>query len=73
MHVYLGVNSDVVEGSLLLGAFTAALALAKEAILVCTVLVEACGGLGLVALTALLLHDRGLCHLHSTLALTLDS
>ena len=73
MPIYLGINSDVVEGSLLLGPFTATLALAKKAILVCAVLVEACGGLGLVALTTLFFHHRRLCHLHSVWALAISS
>ena len=63
MQKHLGVHSDLVEGSVLLGALTAALALAEEAILVGAVLVEARGWLGLAALTALLLYHCGLCYL----------
>ena len=63
MQKYLGVHSDLIESSVLLGAFTAALALAEEAILVGAVLIEARGWLGLAALTTLLLYHCGLCDL----------
>ena len=62
---YLAVYSDLGESTLLLGAFTAQLALAKQAILVGAVLVEVGGGLVLPTLTALLLPNRRLCHLHN--------
>jgi len=62
---YLAVYSDLGESTLLLGAFTAQLALAEQAILVGAVLVEVGGGLVLPTLTALLLPNRRLCHLHN--------
>lgn len=66
MQKHLGVHSDLIESSVLLGAFTAALALAKKAILVGAVLVEARGWLGLAALTTLLLYHCGLCDLQQS-------
>lgn len=39
--MYLGINSDIIQSSLFLGAFTAALAFAKEPVLVGAVFVEA--------------------------------
>ena len=62
-RTYLGINSDLVEGPLLLSALTAALALAKQPILVGAVLVEARGWFGFLTLTALLLPYRRLSHL----------
>ena len=61
---YLAVHSDFIESSLLLGALTAQLALAKETVLVCAVLVKARGWLVLTTLTASLLTNCWLCHLH---------
>ena len=61
---YLAVYSDLSESPLLLGAFTAQLALAKQAVLVGAVLVEVGGRLVLPTLAALLLPNSGLCHLH---------
>ena len=60
---HLAVYSDLVESPLLLGAFTAPLALPKEAILVGAVFVEVRSWLMLMALTALLFQHCGLCHL----------
>ena len=63
--LYLAVYSDLSESPLLLGAFTAQLALAKQAVLVSAVLVEVGGRLVLPTLTALFLPNRRLCHLHN--------
>jgi len=63
--LYLAVYSDLSESPLLLGAFTAQLALAKQPILVGAVLVEVGGRLVLPTLAALLLPDCRLCHLHN--------
>ena len=62
---YLAVYSDLIERPLLLGAFTAQLALAKEAVLVGAILIEVRGRLVLTALAAPLLTYRRLCHLHT--------
>ena len=63
--LYLAVYSDLSESPLLLGAFTAQLALAKQTVLVSAVLVEVGGRLVLPTLTALFLPNRRLGHLHN--------
>lgn len=63
-YSHLSVHSNIIEGPLLLGALTAQLALAEQAILVRAVLVELVGRLVLATLTAPLLTHSRLCQLH---------
>lgn len=58
---HLSVYSDIIEGPLLLGALTAQLAFAKQAILVGAVLVELVGRFVLTTLAAPLLTHSWLC------------
>ena len=62
-YSHLSVHSDVIEGPLLLGALTAQLALAKQAILVGAVLVELVSRFVLTTFTAPLLTHSRLCQL----------